>query len=281
MRAQPLALVEAVDLQHQAVDLEIQLVQPLDQLLAVLDGRVERRRSRLDLGRDRQAEALHFVEKLHVRAGRQPLGRGPPNGRRTAAAAAAQIRGSSWRTLPAVTLRVLANSGLPSAFCCLVQPHQVGIGHVDFAADLQQRRHLPAVQSQGDVANRADVVGDVVADAAVAAGDAPDQQSLFIDQRDGHAVDLQFDHPLDRLAVEQLGRPLAVTLQFLDAVGIVDREHRHPMGDLPQPFDGLVADALRGAVRRDQLGMRRPPTALSRSINRSYWRSLISGAAST
>ena len=40
--AQPLALVEAVDLQHQPVDLEIQLVQPLDQLLAVGDGRLER-----------------------------------------------------------------------------------------------------------------------------------------------------------------------------------------------------------------------------------------------
>ena len=31
------------------------------------------------------------------------------------------------------------------------------------------------------------------------------------------------------------------------------------MGDLAEPFDRLVADALRGAVGRDQLGMVRPP----------------------
>ena len=44
-------------------------------------------------------------------------------------------------------------------------------------------------------------------------------------------------------------------LQVLDAVGIVDREHRHAMLHLPQPGDGLFADALRGAVGRDQLGV--------------------------
>ncbi len=55
----------------------------------------------------------------------------------------AQMRGSSWRMLPAVTLRVLANGGSPS-FCLLglVQQHQVGVGHVDFAADFQQRRNV-------------------------------------------------------------------------------------------------------------------------------------------
>ena len=52
------------------------------------------------------------------------------------------------------------------------------------------------------------------------------------------------------------------------------------MGDLAEPFDGLVANALRGAVGSDQFGMV-GLQLLSRSIRRSYSRSLISGAAST
>ena len=124
------------------------------------------------------------------------------------------------------------------------------------------------------------VVGHVVAHAAVAAGDARDQQAVFIDQRHGHAVDLQLDDPLDRLAGQQLGGPRAEILQLLEAVGVLDREHRHAMLDLRQFADRLVADPLRGAVGRDQLGMGRfkllePLQELVVS------RSLISGAAST
>ena len=69
--AEPLALVEAIDLEHQAVDLEIQLVQPLDQLLAVVDGGGERRKA-LDVGRGRQAVAAKLCQKLHVGLGLQP-----------------------------------------------------------------------------------------------------------------------------------------------------------------------------------------------------------------
>ena len=41
MLPEPLALVEAVDLEHQAIDFEVEFVQPLDQLFAVRDRRVE------------------------------------------------------------------------------------------------------------------------------------------------------------------------------------------------------------------------------------------------
>ena len=46
--------------------------------------------------------------------------------------------------LPAVTLRVLANGGSPLLLLRLVEQHQVGVGHVDFAADFQQRRDVVA-----------------------------------------------------------------------------------------------------------------------------------------
>ena len=53
----------------------------------------------------------------------------------------AQIRGSSWRMLPAVDVagvgeRRLALASAASSF----KQHQVGVGHVDFAADFQERR---------------------------------------------------------------------------------------------------------------------------------------------
>ena len=42
--------------------------------------------------------------------------------------------------LPAVRFRVLANVCSALGLLGLVQRHQVGVGHVYFAADLQERR---------------------------------------------------------------------------------------------------------------------------------------------
>ncbi len=50
--------------------------------------------------------------------------------------------------LPAVTFRVLANGGSPCGLLLLVQRDQVGVGHVDFAADLQHRRHVAGRDSR-------------------------------------------------------------------------------------------------------------------------------------
>ena len=100
-------------------------------------------------------------------------------------------------------------------------------------------------------------MGHVVAHAAVAPRDSLHEQAVFVDQRGGHAVNLQLDDPLDRLAAQQLRRPRAELLQLLDAVGVLDGEHRHAVLDLQQFAHRLVADPLRGAVGRDQLGMGR------------------------
>ena len=98
-------------------------------------------------------------------------------------------------------------------------------------------------------------MGDVVAGAAVAAGDAAGQQAVFINQRYRHAVDLQFDNPFDRFTGQQLRHPLAVLFQLVEAVGVFDREHRHAMVDRREALDRLLADALRGAIGRDQFRM--------------------------
>ena len=44
--------------------------------------------------------------------------------------------------MPAATLRVLANGGFSFLPLLFVEPHQIGIGHVDLAADFQQRRRI-------------------------------------------------------------------------------------------------------------------------------------------
>ena len=69
---------------------------------------------------------------------------------------------------------VLANSLSSFVGLLLVQPHQVGVGHVDFAAHFQHRRHVRCPASRERYAQHgADIVRDVVADAAVAPRDAP------------------------------------------------------------------------------------------------------------
>ncbi len=63
----------------------------------------------------------------------------------------------------------------------LIEHDQVGVGHVDFAADLQERRHLFARQAQGNILDGAHVMGDIVADAPVAPGNAAGQKPFFVD----------------------------------------------------------------------------------------------------
>ena len=59
----------------------------------------------------------------------------------------ATIRESSILSEPAVELRGLANGGSPAACPQLVEPEQLGVGHVDLAADLEQVGRL-AVQAR-------------------------------------------------------------------------------------------------------------------------------------
>jgi hypothetical protein len=63
------------------------------------------------------------------------------------------------------------------------------------AAKLQQRRDV--FDAQRDLADRAQVVGDVLADLAVAARGAALQYAVAIDEADREAIDLRLDHELE------------------------------------------------------------------------------------
>ena len=136
--------------------------------------------------------------------------------------------------MPAARLRVLAYGGFAGRLPLLVDRHEVAVGHVDFAADFERFGHVAAGEPQRHAQHGADVVRDVVAGPAVAAGRAADQQAVFVDDGDRHAVDLQLHDPLDRLAAQQLVHARAEFSQLLGAVRVVDREHRHAVRDRRQ-----------------------------------------------
>ena len=252
-RAQPLALGKIVDLQHQPVDLEVQLVQFLDQPVAVLDGGVERGKA-FDHGGRRQSVPADLAQEVHVVRSLDSLA--VPD-------AVAEHAQPAFRTDPRVqhphgTGGQIAGIGvrrLPGGLLPLVQRDQIRIGHVDLAADFEHRRHIRAGQPQGHIADRPHVVRNVVPDDAVAAGQGPRQHAVLVNDGDRRPVHLEFHDPFDRLAFQQATGPPPELAQLVGVIGVFDRQHRHAVPDLVQLGDRLVADPLRGAVGRDQLRM--------------------------
>ena len=57
--------------------------------------------------------------------------------------------------VPAATLRVLAYGGQSLGLLLLVEPHQIGVGHVDFAAHFEHGGRIFAAQPQRHVLERA------------------------------------------------------------------------------------------------------------------------------
>ena len=124
-----------------------------------------------DLGVDRQPEPPRYAERLAVARERRPALAPRRAGRsRTTSSRLAVIGGSFWRSDPAAELRGLANSRSPGLGLSLVQRLERGQRHVDLAPHLEQRRAALPFSRVGTAAMVRDVGGDVLADAAVAAG---------------------------------------------------------------------------------------------------------------
>ena len=78
----------------------------------------------------------------------------------------------------------------------LVERPEGGQRHVDLAPHLEHRGGALA-QALGDLGDRADVLGDVLARAAVAPGGGPHVAAALVADRDGEAVDLELAHVAD------------------------------------------------------------------------------------
>ena len=92
--------------------------------------------------------------------------------------------------------------------------------------------------------NRADGFGvgrDVIAFLAVAARQRLDQFALFIAQADGDAVHLGFDDVFGRIDMQALPGTRIEFAQLLEAVGVVQRDHRHRMGHALELAGGFGA----------------------------------------
>ena len=106
----------------------------------------------------------------------------------------AVTRGSFCRSEPAAALRGLANSGLPASAIEALSRSNASAGRKTSPRTSTQRGHRELVgagQAVRDRVDRLDVGRDVLAGAAVAAGQGAHQPALLVEQVDRQAVDLE------------------------------------------------------------------------------------------
>jgi hypothetical protein len=247
---------EVVDLDDAAVDLEVELAAALlpgqalgdDLVLAVEQGNVVV---------DAQAVVLQPHQRVVVAGEADALGDAdavaPHRQRALGGELGIELADRAGGGVTRVHERRQALLG-----AALVERGEVAERHVDLAADLDQRRRV--VDAQRDRRNRAQVVGDILADLAVAARGPAHEHPVAVQQRDRQPVDLRLGHELearvlDPLAREVVAHPLDPGAQLLLAARVGQREHRLLVRDLGQVGDGLAARSLRGRVGREQLGV--------------------------
>jgi hypothetical protein len=250
----PLEL-ERVDLDHDAVDLEVQPARRSCQARhwATTSSSLS---SRTTSGLTRKPCSRSHASASEWRRSPAPPGRRcvaehlqRPLGRQPRVELADRPRGRVARVHERRLARLRA---------ALVERREVGQGHVDLAAHLEQRRGV--LNPQRDRRDRAQVVGDVLADLAVAAGGAPLELAVAVEQRHRQAVDLRLADErevrvLDALAGQVVAHPRHPGAQLLLRAGVGQGEHGLQVLDLLQLGDRLAADPLGRGVRRDELGV--------------------------
>ena len=134
-----------------------------------------------------------------------------------------------------------------------VEPVERDVGHEHFAADFEQLGPPLALQPQRYGADGADVGRHVVALDAVAARRGQHQLPVFVGERDGRAVELQF---ADQLGLAHLlFDAVDEFVQFVKRVGVAQREHRKTVADAPEFRREVAAHADRGRIGVGILGI--------------------------
>ena len=254
--AQALPKLDPIDLDHDAVGLEVQVVP------AVLPARAPGRegvgaRAPLPVRLDRHAPPLQGLERLVVgfEAGGAHDLIGPEPQATSGHLRRIEIPQRAGRRVPWI-----GEDGLAGLFTLAVDAIELGAREVHLAADLDRvGRRL--VQPERHGPDRADVGADLLAALAVSARRAPHEHSVVVGEGHAQAVDLQLGDVLDRLVLEALGdqclaHALVEGAQLLSSVGVVEAEHRGAVGHRGEPFDRAPADALGRRIRRHQVGMR-------------------------
>jgi hypothetical protein len=139
----------------------------------------------------------------------------------------------------------------------LVEPGEAREREVDLAAHLEARRRVFAVRDEHRERHRlhrTEVPRHVLTAKAVATRRASDEAAVLVDERDRRPVDLRLDHVGDGFVgaepLPHVVRPLGDRLARRD---LLERAHRLEVLDLGEPRGGLAPDALRRRVVRDEL----------------------------
>ncbi len=139
-----------------------------------------------------------------------------------------------------------------------VQAVEVPGEHDDLAADGEERRHraLAVAQLQGDAGDGADVGGDPLPLAPVAAGGRLEEDAVAVDQLDGEAVELGLEHVLDGdVRPQPLAQALVEAAQGGLVLAGVERQHGRRVLDGGEAVDRRAGDALGGGVLGDEVGV--------------------------
>lgn len=112
------------------------------------------------------------------------------------------------------------------------------------------------------IADGFDVLGDVVACGAVAAGGGVFESAVFVVERDGDAIDFGFEGDGDVFATEVFLEALVESDEFgfgdlrvFEFEHIIDAQHRDRVGDLGKAIQWFGTDALGGRVGIGEVGV--------------------------
>jgi hypothetical protein len=135
----------------------------------------------------------------------------------------------------------------------LVEPGEALGGHEDFTTDFEKRRSV--FESEGDVPDGADVLGNIVPTGAIAAGEGVFESAVAIDERTGDAVDFWFDGERDGFECEAFLEALEKFGDFFFVEEVVDGKHGEEMRALLKGIKRCAADALGGGIGIVKFGM--------------------------
>ena len=243
-----------VDLDDDAVDLVVELLAALLPPAAALHHRLDPRVA-VGVGVDLEAALAQPVDLVGVGGEVEAPGRAEavaPDRER----ALGGERGVELADRAGGGVARVGEGGLAGLGAALVQRFEVGDRQVDLAAHLDQRRGV--VDPQRDRADRAQVAGHVLADPAVAAGGAADQDAVLVGERDRQAVDLRLGRVAelrggDVEALEVVADARLPGAQLLLVAGVGEREHRLGVLDLLEAVQRRRADPLGRRVGAAQL----------------------------
>ena len=175
---------------------------------------------------------------------------------------AATILGSSCLSVPAAVFAGVSVEFFAGVFLGLVDFGELGAGDENLAADfedgvLSAECRVLSLEAQGDVADGFGVVGDVVAGGAAAAGSGGDEESVFVAEGEGDAVDFGFAGVAEVLMAEEFFDAGVEVADFFLAVGVVNGHHALGVADGGEGVNGFAADALGGGVRSDPIRVER------------------------